>query len=93
MERNTFLVVHIKRQIGKQRVGVIVTKFNDDFIKKVKQHWEENKNTINGKKQGHYRNLDGVHREVIRDKKFTMDDLADHFSISIGQAKRIIYLK
>jgi hypothetical protein len=93
MEGNTFLVVHIKRQIGKQRVGVIVTKFNDDFIKKVKQHWEENKNTINGKKQGHYRNLDGVHREVIRDKKFTMDDLADHFSISIGQAKRIIYLK
>ena len=70
-----------------------MTKFSDEFMNNVKQYWEENKNTINGKKQGHYRNLDGVHREVIRDKKFTMDDLADHFSISIGQAKRIIYLK
>ena len=64
-----------------------MTKFSDEFIKKVKQHWEKNKNTINGKKEG------GVHRKVTRDKKFTMDDLAEHFNISTGQAKRIIYHK
>jgi len=64
-----------------------MTKFSDEFIKKVKQHWEKNKNTINGKKEG------GVHRKVTRDKKFTMDDLAEYFNISTGQAKRIIYHK
>jgi hypothetical protein len=87
MEGNTFLVVHIKRQIGKQRVGVIVTKFNDDFISKVKQHWKDNKGKPKGKETG------GVHRRVTIEKNFGMQDLADHFSISIGQAKRIIYLK
>jgi hypothetical protein len=70
-----------------------MTKFSDEFMNNVKQYWEENKNTINGKKQGNYRNLDGVHREVIRDKKFTMDDLAEHFSLTAGQAKRIVYIK
>jgi hypothetical protein len=64
-----------------------MTKFSDEFIKKVKQHWEENKNTINGKKEC------GVHRKVTRDKKFTADDLAEYFNISTGQAKRIIYHK
>ena len=64
-----------------------MTKFSDEFIKKVKQHWEKNKNTIYGKKEG------GVHRKVTRAKKFTMDDLAEYFNISTGQAKRIIYHK
>jgi hypothetical protein len=64
-----------------------MTKFSDEFMNNVKQYWEDNKNTINGKKQG------GVHREVIRDKKFTMDDLAEHFSLTAGQAKRIVYIK
>ena len=40
-----------------------------------------------GKKTG------GVHRRITIEKNFGMQDLADHFSISIGQAKRIVYLK
>ena len=87
MEGNTFLVVHIKRQIEKQIVRVVVTKFNDEFIKKVKQHWKDNKGKPKGKETG------GVHRRITTEKSFGMQDLADHFSISIGQAKRIIYLK
>ena len=64
-----------------------MTKFSDEFIKKVKQHWKDNKGKPKGKETG------GVHRRITTEKSFGMQDLADHFSISIGQAKRIVYLK
>tara|TARA_A100000171_G_C2126737_1_gene144014 strand:+ start:1629 stop:1937 length:309 start_codon:yes stop_codon:yes gene_type:complete len=87
MEENTFLVLNIIKQIEKQRVKVIMTKFNNDFIEKVKDHWEKNKDTINGKK------IVGIHKEFTKDKKFTMNDLAEYFNITFAQAKRIVYVK
>ena len=64
-----------------------MTKFSDEFIKKVKQHWEENKGKPKGKETG------GIHRKVTTEKLFGTQDLADHFNLSIGQVKRMIYLK
>ncbi len=64
-----------------------MTKFNNDFIEKVKDHWEKNKDTINGKK------IVGIHKEFTKDKKFTMNDLAEYFNITFAQAKRIVYVK
>ena len=52
-----------------------MTKFSDEFINKVKQHWEENKGKPLGDKVG------GIHREYKKLKKFGMQDLADYFRI------------
>ena len=64
-----------------------MTKFNDEFIQEVQDYWHEHKNDIKYKKAG------GVHRQVTIDRKFTMDDLAEHFNLTAGQARRIVYIK
>tara|TARA_R110001583_G_scaffold14371_7_gene60223 strand:- start:535 stop:762 length:228 start_codon:yes stop_codon:yes gene_type:complete len=64
-----------------------MTKFNDDFVNEVQQYWHEHKNDIKYKKEG------GVHRKVNIDRKFTMDDLAEHFNLTGGQARRIVYIR
>ena len=64
-----------------------MTKFSDEFVNKVKQHWEDNKGKPLGDKVG------GIHREYKKLKKFGMQDLADYFSITKAQATRIIYHK
>ena len=64
-----------------------MTKFSDEFINKVKQHWEENKGKPLGNK------VVGIHREYKKLKKFGMQDLADYFNITKSQASRIIYHK
>ena len=64
-----------------------MTKFSDEFINKVKQHWEENKGKPLGNK------VVGIHREYKKIKKFGMQDLAEHFNITFAQATRIIYHK
>ena len=63
-----------------------MTKFSEEFQIKVQTYWAENKNKVLGKKEG------GIHRKVIREKKFTMHDLSEHFGITEGQAKRIVYI-
>jgi|TARA_B100000073_G_scaffold339158_1_gene337204 hypothetical protein len=64
-----------------------MTKFNDDFIKEVKDHWQDNK--------GKFKHIEksGVHKERTTQKKFGLQDLADHFNITEGQARRILYVK
>jgi hypothetical protein len=64
-----------------------MTKFNDDFVNEVQHYWHEHKNDIKYKKEG------GVHRKVNIDRKFTMDDLAEYFNITAGQARRIVYIR
>jgi len=64
-----------------------MTKFNDEFIHEVKNHWIENKGKILGTKSG------GVHKEVKNVKKYGLQDLADHFNITEGQARRLLYVK
>lgn len=64
-----------------------MTKFSDGFIKEVKQHWEDNKGKVLGKKVG------GIHRKVTSEKKFGIQDVADYFGISKSQAHRIIYIQ
>jgi len=64
-----------------------MTKFNDEFIYEVKNHWTENKGKILGTKSG------GVHKEVKNVKKYGLQDLADHFNITEGQARRLLYVK
>ena len=46
-----------------------MTKFSDGFIKEVKQHWEDNKGKVLGKKVG------GIHRKVTSEKKFGIQDV------------------
>ena len=65
-----------------------MTKFSDEFINDVKSYWEDNK----GKFKYTEKSYDRIHREVLRDKKFGMQDLADHFNITFSQAKRIVYV-
>ena len=62
-----------------------MTKFNDDFINQVQQYWNENKNKVLGKKVG------GIHKQMTSDKKFTLHDLTEHFNLTLGQTRRIIY--
>ena len=64
-----------------------MTKFSDEFINKVKQHWDDNKGKPLGNK------VVGIHREYKKLKKFWMQDVAEHFNITIAQATRIIYHK
>jgi hypothetical protein len=63
-----------------------MTKFSDEFINDVKSYWEDNKGKFKHTEKS------GIHREVLRDKKFGMQDLADHFNITFSQAKRIVYV-
>ena len=62
-------------------------KFNDDFIKEVKDNWKDKKGKIK------YVEKSGVHMERTTQKKFGLQDLADHFNITEGQARRILYVK
>jgi hypothetical protein len=64
-----------------------MTKFNDDFIHEVKNHWKENKGKTLGDKTG------GIHVERTTEKKYGLQDLADHFNITEGQARRLLYVK
>ena len=63
-----------------------MTKFSDEFINDVKSYWEDNKGKFKHTEKS------GIHRKISVDKKFGMQDLADHFDITIGQAKRIVYI-
>ena len=64
-----------------------MTKFNEEFMTKVNDHWKENR----GKTLGE--NLGGVHREYKKIKKYGMDELAAEFNLTESQARRIVYIK
>tara|TARA_R100000655_G_scaffold26313_2_gene54182 strand:- start:10042 stop:10236 length:195 start_codon:yes stop_codon:yes gene_type:complete len=64
-----------------------MTKFNDEFIHEVKNHWKKNKGKTLGDKTG------GIHIERTTEKKYGLQDLADHFNITEGQARRLLYVK
>ena len=64
-----------------------MTKFSDEFIDKVKTHWQENKGKVK------YVAETGVHLRRKTSKKYTLDDVAKHFNITESQARRILYLK
>ncbi len=65
-----------------------MTKFNDDFIITIQNYWKDNK----GKPQGIMK-TGGIHVERTTEKKFGLQDLANHFKITEGQARRILYVK
>jgi len=64
-----------------------MTKFHESFIFAVQKYWKDNKGKFKHTEKS------GVHRKVTVDKKFGMQDLADHFNITFSQANRIIYVK
>jgi len=64
-----------------------MTKFNEEFMTKVNDHWKENR----GKPLGD--NLGGIHREYKKIKKYGMDELAADFNLTESQARRIVYVK
>jgi hypothetical protein len=64
-----------------------MTKFSDEFIKQVKIYWEDNKGKFKHTEES------GVHKKMNVDKKFGLQDLAEHFKITESQARRIIYVK
>tara|TARA_Y100001937_G_scaffold124886_1_gene190496 strand:+ start:1452 stop:1652 length:201 start_codon:yes stop_codon:yes gene_type:complete len=64
-----------------------MTRFSDEFVDRVKQHWKENKNKVK------YVVETGVHFKRKTSKKYTLDDVAEHFNITESQARRIIYVK
>ena len=64
-----------------------MTKFNDEFISKVHEHWKENKGKVK------YVAETGVHLKRTTSKKYGLQDLADHFNITEGQARRLLYVK
>ena len=64
-----------------------MTKFNDDFIKEVKDHLQDNKCKVK------YVAETGIHLKRTTSKKFGLQDLADHFNLTEGQARRILYVK
>ena len=68
-------------------IGGKMTKFNDEFIDEVQNHWKENKGKTLGSKTG------GIHVERTTEKKYGLQDLADHFNITEGQARRLLYVK
>ena len=65
-----------------------MTIFNDDFIITIQNYWKNNK----GKPQGIMK-TGGIHVERTTEKKFGLQDLADHFKITEAQARRILYIK
>tara|TARA_B100002019_G_C20865415_1_gene401392 strand:+ start:343 stop:555 length:213 start_codon:yes stop_codon:yes gene_type:complete len=64
-----------------------MTKFNESDITTIQNYWKENKGIPLGNKIG------GVHKKVKTVKKFGLQDLANHFKITEGQARRILYVK
>lgn len=64
-----------------------MTKFSDEFKEEVKDFWQENKGKVKGKE------VTGVHMKRMTEKKFSMQDVADHFGLTISQANRIVYVK
>ena len=64
-----------------------MTKFSDEFIIKVQTHWQENKGKVK------YVAETGVHMKRKTSKKYTLDDVAEHFGITESQARRILYVK
>ena len=59
-----------------------MTKFSDEFVDKVKEHWKVK-----------YIAETGVHLKRKTSKKYTLDDVANHFNITESQARRILYVK
>jgi hypothetical protein len=64
-----------------------MTKFNEEFMTKVQDHWDENKGKVLSEGES------GVHRTRKYIKKFGMDELAADFNLTKSQAKRIVYVK
>jgi hypothetical protein len=64
-----------------------MTKFHESFIFAVQKYWEDNKGKFKHTEES------GVHKKMNVDKKFGLQDLADHFDITISQARRIVYIK
>jgi|TARA_R100001460_G_scaffold44468_5_gene81255 hypothetical protein len=64
-----------------------MTKFHESFIFAVQKYWEDNKGKFKHTEES------GVHKKMNVDKKFGLQDLADHFDITISQARRIVYVK
>ena len=64
-----------------------MTKFHESFIFAVQKYWEDNKGKFKHTEKS------GGHRKVTVDKKFGLQDLADHFNITESQARRILYVK
>jgi hypothetical protein len=64
-----------------------MTKFSEEFMTRVNDHWKENR----GKPLGE--NIGGVHMERITIKKYGLDELAAEFNLTESQARRIVYVK
>tara|TARA_R100001460_G_scaffold26626_1_gene53894 strand:+ start:3087 stop:3281 length:195 start_codon:yes stop_codon:yes gene_type:complete len=64
-----------------------MTKFNDDFIKEVKEYWESNKGKFKHEEQT------GTHMKRKTEKKFGLPDMAEKYSLTISQIRRILYVK
>ena len=64
-----------------------MTKFSEEFMTKVNDHWKQNKSKPLGE------NVGGVHMERITIKKYGLDELAAEFNLTESQARRIVYVK
>tara|TARA_R100001460_G_scaffold34917_4_gene67580 strand:- start:969 stop:1187 length:219 start_codon:yes stop_codon:yes gene_type:complete len=64
-----------------------MTKFSDEFVDKVQEHWQQNKGKELGEKVG------GIHRKILSVKKYSLDNVAEDFNITESQARRILYVK
>tara|TARA_X000001388_G_scaffold27083_1_gene19126 strand:- start:7725 stop:7931 length:207 start_codon:yes stop_codon:yes gene_type:complete len=65
-----------------------MTKFNESDIITIQNYWKDNK----GRPQGVMK-TGGIHVERTKEKTFGLQDLANHFNITEGQARRILYVK
>ena len=64
-----------------------MTKFSEEFMTKVNDHWKENKSNPLGE------NVGGVHQKYKSIKKYSLDELAAEFNLTESQARRIVYVK
>ena len=64
-----------------------MTKFSEEFMTKVNDHWKENKSKPLGE------NVGGVHQKYKSIKKYSLDELAAEFNLTESQARRIVYVK
>ena len=64
-----------------------MTKFSEEFMTKVNDHWKQNKSKPLGE------NVGGIHMERITKKKYGLDELAAEFNLTESQARRIVYVK
>ena len=64
-----------------------MTKFSEEFMTKVNDHWKENKSKPLGE------NVGGVHQKYKSIKKYSLDELAEEFNLTESQARRIVYVK